>query len=329
MAAIKVAIIGAGRIAGGYDEGREDGRILSHAGAYRAHGGFEITACIDPNADRRAEFMTAWDIPIGYDDIEDWLSDEPRAEIVSLCTPDETHAPLLRRLSETPVHTIWAEKPLTTEPGEARALAQLLEQKGKAVAVNYLRRWDRSMERLRAEFVDGTAGALQSAVAYYGKGLLHNGSHALDLLRFLFGPLHAVAARRPLAEASSDATLHCWLETADRRPIQLVGVDESHFTLFEMTIITTKGRIDINDSGFTLLRRTVESDQIFDGYRRLGRADASETELGTAMLRAATNLHQAVTDGEPLACNAAEAAETLALCAELRALAACAPEPAS
>ncbi len=96
---LTAAIIGTGRIAGGYDEDRTDGRVFSHAGAYRAHGGFEIVACVEPDRERRAAFMKRWEIAAGYDDIDAWIADGGSADVVSLCSPDETHEALLLKLA--------------------------------------------------------------------------------------------------------------------------------------------------------------------------------------------------------------------------------------
>jgi predicted dehydrogenase len=325
---LTAAIIGTGRIAGGYDEDRADSQVFSHAGAYRVHDGVEIVACVEPDRERRASFMKRWEIAAGYDDIDAWIADGGSADVVSLCSPDETHEALLRKLAQSDCRAIWAEKPVAADPEKARDLAAALDGAGKIVAVNYLRRWDPVMNRLRDSFVGGELGDLQSAVAWYGKGLIHNGSHALDLFRYLFGALEPVSARRTL-DIGIDPTLDCLLETAAGQPVRLLGVDESHFTLFEMTIVTTKGRIDIEDSGFTLRTRLSGPDPVFDGYWRLRQADTVATGLGEAMTRAVANLYDAVMDGHPVACDAAEAAETAALCGELRRMAGIELEPAA
>ena len=57
---LSVLIIGCGNIAGGYDKARDDKAIRSHAGAYRYDDRFRVVACIDPNEERRRQFMTHW-----------------------------------------------------------------------------------------------------------------------------------------------------------------------------------------------------------------------------------------------------------------------------
>ena len=62
-------IVGCGNIAGGYDErGTYPDAILTHAGAYKSHGGFQITACIEPDEERRKTFMKTWDVEYGFPD---------------------------------------------------------------------------------------------------------------------------------------------------------------------------------------------------------------------------------------------------------------------
>ena len=59
-----VLIVGCGKIAGGFDEGRPVGDSpLTHAGAYIRDGRFNIVACVEPDDNRRSEFMAAWDVP--------------------------------------------------------------------------------------------------------------------------------------------------------------------------------------------------------------------------------------------------------------------------
>ena len=46
-------------MAGGYDLYRLDEALpLGHAKAFQQHGGFEVTACIDPNTEKRQAFQS-------------------------------------------------------------------------------------------------------------------------------------------------------------------------------------------------------------------------------------------------------------------------------
>ena len=52
---LSALIIGCGDIAGGYDEAGDERAVRTHAGAYRAHPNFCVTACIDPDDQRRQQ----------------------------------------------------------------------------------------------------------------------------------------------------------------------------------------------------------------------------------------------------------------------------------
>jgi len=62
--AYKVLIIGCGNMAGGYDLIQPDDALpLGHAKAFVKHGGFALSACVDPDAAKLAAFQHRWKCP--------------------------------------------------------------------------------------------------------------------------------------------------------------------------------------------------------------------------------------------------------------------------
>jgi predicted dehydrogenase len=59
-------------------------------------------------------------------------------------------------------------------------------------AVNYSRRFDFDISKLKADIQAGLCGQLRSIVGYYNKGVLNNGLHMIDLLNLLVGPMALV-----------------------------------------------------------------------------------------------------------------------------------------
>jgi len=167
-----VLIIGCGAIAGGYDEGRDDGVIRTHAKAFSRHPGFRPTACVEPDADRRAAFMAAWGIPEGFASLDEVA--HRRFAVACVCGPTATHAEILARLLDMDVAVVLAEKPLTEDTAGAARLVAAYAERGRALAVNYLRRFDPAMTALKHDIASGQLGTLQAAVGYYTKGMLNN-----------------------------------------------------------------------------------------------------------------------------------------------------------
>ena len=59
--------------------------------------------------------------------------------------------------------------------------------------MNYTRRFVPEIRSIREAIKSGNYGAFLTGTGYYGKGLLHNGSHMVDLLQFLVGEVGKVA----------------------------------------------------------------------------------------------------------------------------------------
>ena len=63
---LSALIIGCGDIAGGYDEAGDERAVRTHAGAYRAHPNFCVSACIEPDVQSRQQFMAFLGLSYGY-----------------------------------------------------------------------------------------------------------------------------------------------------------------------------------------------------------------------------------------------------------------------
>lgn len=312
-------IVGCGRIAGGYDEAGSPERVLSHAGAYRRHPGFEMVACVERDAERRKAFMAHWNIPHGFADLASCFDARLGIEVASLCLPTEAHAAALARLLELPLRAVLCEKPLTDDVAENRRLVEAYEAAGRLLAVNYMRRWDPDLRALAHDLRSGRWGEVRAAVGYYSKGLLNNGSHMVDLVDLLIGPARlctTLSSRVDWREddPSIDVALAC-----DGVPVYLIAGDSRDYTLFELEIVAERGVISIEDSGCVIRTRAATDSDRYPGQRHLGPERQSPTGLERGMMAVIDNLHSAITMGEPLACDGRQALAVEGLCAEIRA----------
>ena len=92
------------------------------------------------------------------------------------------------------VRAILCEKPLATDAQEGGELVRRANGTGTIVAVAYVRRYAGNMRNLRRRLEEGSLGPVRAVSGWYGNGLLHNGSHWLDLLRMLAGEVEWVEA---------------------------------------------------------------------------------------------------------------------------------------
>ena len=298
-------IVGCGQIAGGYDSAMNDGGVRSHAGAYRRHPEIGVIACIDPNEGARKAFQEYWQIADGFDSLETWAEVGGKADIISVCSPTprhfDDHQFIAENAAALSVRAVFAEKPFTDTIDGSASLRDRYRRSEIAVAVNYLRRWYPEFQSLAYEIRNGGAGVLRRVVTCYNNGIVNSGSHLLDLLEFLIGPMTLKQVGRIGVDVSGpDPTVDCELITADNCPVTIIGESNRDFSLFEVRLITDRYVIDIEDSGRTIRRREVAPGAYFPNTKELGPPDVRETTHRNAMSAAIENICRALNDEEVL-----------------------------
>ena len=162
MPLLKAGIIGCGRIAGA------DRREYTHADAYTRHPDVELVAAYDIDFEKKKKFHARWNISQNNFD----------PDIISICTPDNTHIRILEECLEWPsVKAVWCEKPLSRDCKEAYDIARRYKEAGKALCVNYQRRWAEEFQRKDVKKI----------TIAYTDSIWTNGCHGVDLILYLLG----------------------------------------------------------------------------------------------------------------------------------------------
>jgi predicted dehydrogenase len=323
MTSYSVLVVGCGMVASGYDEqSRTPDAVLSHAGAYRRHPAFRLGACVEPNLRRRSEFMSHWSVPRGFATLDEALASGLDFDVVSVCTPTANHAEALERLLAGRHRLVFCEKPLTNDLAAAEALVSRYRGANKHLAVGFTRRWDPAMQAIKARLDSRALGNLQFAVAHYTKGLLHNGSHMIDLLQMLLGPLsiQGGVSGRPLY-APHDLSVDAILASQSGARVHLIAADAHEFDLFELHLLMQRARLSILDSGFRTSLAMREQDPCFPGHYRLGATTVEPTGLATALLEAVKNIAGVLNGTAELQSDGASALSGQRLCHQLYAAA--------
>jgi len=108
-------------------------------------------------------------------------------DLVVISTPTQTHYHYLKRILKDPPRLIICEKPVAEKIGQLNELLALYKKNNAKVLVNYHRRFQPKMKKLSKQVLAIHAKSqLRNIVITYQKGLFNNGSHAVDLLGFLF-----------------------------------------------------------------------------------------------------------------------------------------------
>lgn len=312
---LSVLIIGCGAIAGGYDENRPDGAgPLTHAGAFSRDGRFSMAACVDPDAMKRQAFARRWKIEQSFADIVDAKG---TYNVISVCSPTALHGAHLQAALALKPRLIFCEKPVTYDLDEARRLVAACAEARVLLAVNHTRRWDPAVARLKQELASGQWGAVRAAQGVYNKGVLNNASHMVDLLQFLLGRFELVAAGEPVWDFwDNDPTVPAIL--SGPVPVTLGVAHAADYALFELSLITERGVVTMEEGGGAWRIRSAIDSPTFSGYRTLERGDWRAGTYDRAMTAAVAEIHAVLTGGGALSSTGQTALEAQALCAAIR-----------
>lgn len=264
---IKAAIVGCGNISGFLDIPNQK-NILTHAHAYAVHKDTELVAVCDPILENRYSFVKIWGQDIRHYDSFQTLLASQSIDIVSICSPTDFHfEAMVLALKDTNIKTIICEKPFVQTQEELDQLKILMHIHPKKILLNFMRRFDPSIQRLRLLIESKSLGKVLGFNGKFTKGIYHNGSHMLELIEHLCGDITSLESRN-LTKVEGDFYGNFNLSCSDIQGV-IQNFSGENYALFELDIILSKGRILIKDSGHTIEVETVEPSQKYKNYFNL------------------------------------------------------------
>ncbi len=286
----KAAVIGCGFIGSRFNETVRSGNIFSHAAAYKECPDTMLVALCDSNPDRLSEATAHWRIDAGYTEVARMLH-EVRPEILSICSPDEDHAAHLELALNCPsVKAVLCEKPIALDTRPAIDLVRRAQDANILLGVNYSRRYDAGHARVKAILDRGELGIIQQVTGYYTKGIVHNGGHMVDMLRWFFGEVGRADHRRLSGDTLAGITVDADLILGDGIHATLRGCDAHSFNFFELDIIGTQGRIRLERNGNLITRWHVVPDAHYPGYQELGDPEILSQKMANTTLHAVEDM---------------------------------------
>lgn len=309
----RAAIIGAGKIGAFYSKPNNYRGILTHAHAYRKEKRAKLVAFVDTKKHKARNAAKIWQVN-AYKDPHKMFKKE-NVEIVSICTPDETHKDILRLCLKYKPKAVFCEKPLTTDLKSAKYFTGAYKKTGILLSVNYTRRWNKAVIDLKEAIKKNKYGRVLNIVGLYNKGILHNGSHLIDLLRYLFGEiLEAIPLAARVDWKKSDPTLDAFLRFKSGGTAHLVSADIRRYEIFELDLLFEKARICFVDAGTKIKFYKVIS---FQRSKELKYVTTKETSLTLTILKALANLINVLEGKGDLLCSGEEALKTQKVCQAL------------
>lgn len=310
-----VLIIGAGNIGAGFDS-PDNPRILTHAHAFTKHPGFHLAGFFDNDHSKSQKAAAVWRGK-AYQSINEAFSD-CQIDIVTIAVPDDLHYAVLMEIGDLPIKAVLAEKPLSRKTEDALDVCNQYKERSIPVCVNYSRRFVSEFDRIRDNVLSGQYGEYQTGTGYYGKGILHNGSHMVDLVRLL---IDEIADCKPLERISDfyqeDPSVSASLSLKNGKSFFLQAIDCRNYTIFEADLFFEKKRIRIVDSGFRIEEFDVCDNPVFKGYKSVVKTKENSTSLDNAMYSLVNNMHENLTSKIPLKCTAEDGLRAVQICNKL------------
>lgn len=283
MSLLSAAIIGTGHIAGGYDEKKLNDAtgIYTHAGAYAAHGGFELKTVFDVDGERAESFRCTWRAGCsvtGAEEIYGGFHD-----VISVCTPDHTHFDIVRNILVAGCcRTVFVEKPLATDSAQLEELIQLAEAHSIQLVVNFQRR-NEPAHREICDLIAARPGELLSVSGHYMKGLWHIGVTMIDTLCYLCGYPEAVLAynrifNQEVNDYSYEFVLYYPGFTA---VVKTTDADRFHYNyhIFEIDLLFSDRRLTLVDISQGL-KETPVTGYAYSGVKVMNERESQYRETG-------------------------------------------------
>ncbi|WP_369814551.1 Gfo/Idh/MocA family protein [Frigoribacterium sp. Leaf172] len=238
-----------------------------HAGAARSAGAEVVAlASSSPASAARA----AGDLGVGtaHESVDDLVHD-PRVDVVHVCSPNATHAPVALAALAAGKHVV-CEKPLATSTGEAEAMVEAAAANGLVGAVPFVYRYHPMVREARARVAAGEAGRVLSIRGSYlqdwllerddvdwrvdsaaggpSRAFADIGSHLVDLIEFVAGdPLARLTSTTNRVHADRGGSR---VDTEDEAAVVFETVGGAIGTLFVSQVAPgRKNRLLLDVSG--------------------------------------------------------------------------------
>lgn len=267
---IRAAVLGLGRI-GASNTGLVPGLHFNHVGAILDTPGLQLIAALDPDAGARSLARKIWGVrlPEPLAALEDEM---PQADIVAICgATSARRAQFFDALRFRP-RLIICEKPLAEDAETAAAMIRMAQARGIAILVNFNRRFDPATRAFGQLMTTPPI----SIHARYGKGLLNQGSHMVDLLSWWFGPfLHVRALDDRGAELDPVISFHGRLESGTS--VLVEGIRRASYEVFDIALSFPDRMLQYTEGGS--VRRVLEP-QPSEVYRGLSFLGPTRSEIG-------------------------------------------------
>lgn len=258
MMRIRTLIIGAGNISAFYDSPADD-KVLTHAHAIVTNNNFDLIGFVDIDFNKAKEAAIIWG-GRAYNSLDEV---DEKLDLICIAVPDKYHYQVAEATINRHPRVIVLEKPLTIELDEGRKLVDLIKKEKIHAEVNYSRRFVYGFSRLKEEVLN--LGRFLGGTVLYGKGLIHNGSHMVNLLLFLLGDMRLISCLGTVDDYLPDDSSREVIYAIGDGHVVFQPVDSRLVTTFEFDLRFSKGRVKYDGSKEQIMLYEIRESDIYTG----------------------------------------------------------------
>jgi len=231
----------------------------SHAGAIFANSELNLRAGVDPVRENRCLFSERYHA-VSYEKIES-IPRSHQFDLIVIATPPQTHFEVFSKALGMKPRLIICEKPIFNGISKGKDLLEKASALGIKVAVPHWMRFNESFIEIKQQLAQHKFGHIKHVRYLYAKGILNSGTHAIDLLQYLFGKVIGFEVVKSYPLDTGEINVDALLQMDSNIKAHLHSINyRDHFTT-EIDIIGTKKRF-INFPKDSLY-------QVIDGVLRL------------------------------------------------------------
>jgi len=235
---LNVALLGIGNIGLLFDDDKDDrSKALSHIKAIYLHKNLTLKYVVDIDNSKISKVKEFFPNVVFYNNYNKLLKCKD-IDILSIATPTNTHYTILKAFQDNIyIKLFFIEKPLFQHIQEYNNI----KMKNKIV-VNYLRRFDKNIQKLKSKISQNKFGKVQKIIINYCKGIKNNGSHMIDMINFLFDNPKVISSNI-LSSTNGfnidDMTYDIFVQIKYNNqiiPVYFLGLDHTLYNIIEQNI---------------------------------------------------------------------------------------------
>ena len=289
-------LVGLGRIASTLEKDPLRIKPCTHAGVLFSEWGqknFALEGIFDTNPEKVSLFQNQWNLnedsilisPEKFNSIGSQRKGNrhPGFDFCIIATPSATHFTIAANLIRAGIPNLLIEKPVSLTSEDAKKLKTLADRQNAKIWINHERRYHPKyqfikriiesknygkVELVRANVLTSAKNPGMAFSKTGGGPLIHDGTHALDLMFWMFGKLkirYANVIRQKPKFIEDRAT--AWLTSRNGIEVFLDVAGGRDYFQFEIDIFTTKGRFILSNDGFHFYLSNPSS--LYKGFKSL------------------------------------------------------------